>query len=91
MFTYYQRNEDSMCYDCGHDTQLMCEYYMVHEHIWLLIVFDKPATMLCIRCAEARLGREFTKDDFIPYPINMDPMIARSLLLRKRMSTTGAK
>lgn len=85
----YTRNEEAMCYDCGHDTQMMYEYYMLHNDIWRFVTKDTPHLcffMLCICCAEKRLGRRFHKFDFSMAPINYDKNVPKSLLLRHRLN-----
>jgi len=47
----------------------ICEYYMINKDIWLDIN-PKDAGMLCIGCAEDRLGRQLTQKDFTDAPVN---------------------
>lgn len=58
------------CLDCGVDTSLIHEYYMVKNRVWLKA---HPADdgMLCIACLETRLGRVLTHKDFTDAPINL--------------------
>ena len=58
------------CLDCGVDTAAIDEYYTIHDSLWLQIHPDDQG-MLCVGCAESRLGRVLTRDDFPQYPINM--------------------
>lgn len=55
------------CLDCGVCTHTINEYYMLRNHIWRSIADDG---MLCIGCAEKRLGRRLTGKDFIDAFIN---------------------
>jgi hypothetical protein len=57
------------CLDCGIDTQLINEYYTVHDEVWLL-ANPQDSGMLCIGCLEMRLGRVLTSADFPRYAIN---------------------
>lgn len=84
----YTQNETAMCYDCGHDTQMMHEYYMLHNDVWWLATRGTPYLsefMLCIGCVEKRLGRKLHKLDFSMAPINHKNEIKRSLLLKSRL------
>jgi len=58
------------CYDCGEDTSVMDEYYMVWDALWLQAMPDAPDEMLCIGCLERRLFITLTPDDFTNAPIN---------------------
>lgn len=87
--TYYSKVEHRMCQDCGHDTRLMGELYMLQFDLWLQILTDTGhADMLCITCVERRLGRKLGPRDFIRCPLNdEEPWTRRqSLLLRSRLA-----
>lgn len=58
------------CLDCGVDTNKNEEYYMLRDGLWRSIVRDVDG-MLCINCAEKRLGRRLTFRDFARLPINL--------------------
>jgi len=58
------------CYDCGEDTSVMNEYYMVWDALWLQAMPDADDEMLCIGCLERRLGITLTKWDFTYAPVN---------------------
>ena len=52
------------CLDCGIDTVAIHHYpYYLHNELWLAIV-PSGNGMLCIDCAEVRLGRALTRQDF---------------------------
>ena len=72
------------CLDCRCDTHH--EYYMVRSELWRQA---NPAVrgQLCIACLESRLGRSLVPADFLPLPVNTDPM-PRSALLVARLSGT---
>lgn len=57
------------CLDCGVDTSVIGEYYMLKDAIWLQA---NPAGegQLCIACVERRLGRQLSPEDFLDAPIN---------------------
>ena len=77
--TDYMADTRFCCQDCGHDTKLIRERYMVRESIWESAIWERgPATMLCVGCLEARLGRRLGHEDFINCPLNYgDGMIER--------------
>lgn len=50
------------CHDCGVNTYLIGEYYMVTDEVWKDAGLGKGK--LCIGCLEARLGRELHGADF---------------------------
>ena len=52
-----------LCMDCGIDTGKHAEFYMLIDSVWFSIVGSREG-MLCIGCAEIRLGRELTRADF---------------------------
>lgn len=60
-----------LCMDCKKDTHESNEYYSLHDRLWRKI---QPAIvgMLCLDCAERRLGREITAADFNSAPINAE-------------------
>ena len=55
--------------DCRQDTYATEEYYMLWYRIWRSINY-KIDGMLCLACAETRLGRPLTSNDFSKAPIN---------------------
>jgi len=59
-----------ICRDCGINTLEINEYYMLKNDIWLQINGGHLKGILCIDCAEKRLGRMTTPNDFNDYPIN---------------------
>lgn len=80
------RGERACCQDCGHDTRLMNEIYMVEHSIWQMATDESPAHMLCIGCLEERLGTRLVGEDFIRCPLNDADRYPRSLRLRQRLS-----
>jgi hypothetical protein len=74
------RKPSPLCLDCGVDILEAPDYYMLKDEIWCSIVPDRRG-MLCIHCAEKRLGRELTHADFAEIPLNeamstMNPELA---------------
>jgi Protein of unknown function (DUF3085) len=57
------------CLDCDSDTFLSQEYYMLKDRLWKQI-HPKIEGMLCLKCAERRLGRALTGQDFKRVPLN---------------------
>src|SRR5262245_59046254 len=73
------------CIDCGKDTDSSQEYYMLHDDLWRQLV-RRPHRkgMLCLDCAERRLGRDLNAADFKNVPVNAQqakvcPALARRL------------
>lgn len=61
--------EPFVCLDCGVNTSLNEEYYMLTNEVWKEAVPDLVG-MLCINCVELKLGRQLWPDDFMDSPIN---------------------
>lgn len=78
------------CHDCGHDTRLMCELYMVTERLWDELMAGTGVHMICIGCLEQRLGRRLGHEDFINCPLNYEDFGRHSLRLRHRLVTSSA-
>lgn len=57
------------CLDCNEHTGEINEYYMVHDHLWVLNVPEYHG-MMCIGCLEDRLGRKLNPEDFTDCPLN---------------------
>ena len=73
----------SLCADCGTDTIVSREIYLVTPDLWAAAGVGRG--FLCVGCFEARLGRHLTPDDFPPeVPINRSGR-PRSARLRSRM------
>src|ERR1700742_4733660 len=72
---------DFVCMDCGVDTHATFEYYALKDTVWRRINPLKIG-MLCLRCAEDRLGRPLYRSDFARLPINEES--ARSCLALAR-------
>lgn len=60
---------DGACMDCGVDTMARDEYYMLKDAIWRSIN-PLGLGMLCLQCAEDRLGRRLHRGDFSAAPVN---------------------
>lgn len=75
---------DPRCMDCDVDTFDIDEFYMLDDAVWAQ-VHDQYEGMLCIGCAEARLGRTLRAADFNGYPINTAADRPRSDRLRSRL------
>jgi hypothetical protein len=58
-----------LCMDCGENTHASNEYYALKDSVWRRI---NPLIlgMLCLKCAEDRLGRSLARSDFSAAPIN---------------------
>lgn len=55
----------------GHPVEAGWEWYMVHSPVWeAASQGGKPASILCIGCLEARIGRRLTPEDFADLEIN---------------------
>ncbi|MNU36373.1 hypothetical protein D3C71_249880 [compost metagenome] len=63
-------DDDGVCVDCGQHTDLLNEYYHVHDEVWAEAGTDEAESMLCIGCLETRIGRQLTPADFSDAPIN---------------------
>ena len=85
--TRYEQDLMWACQDCGHDTNAMHEYYMVHDNVWCTAVTpEQHAHMLCIGCLEARLDRHLKAEDFMNIRLNYERgWQRRSLLLQHRL------
>ncbi len=59
------------CRDCQCDTDQIGEYYMLHDEVWRETGLGLHDGMLCIGCAESRLGRRLRPVDFKHAPINL--------------------
>lgn len=77
------------CMDCGKDTLESHELYSLPRPLWRKI---NPviARMLCLDCAERRLGRELAAADFSKAPINTEqaaicPALALRLIRSNRI------
>jgi hypothetical protein len=60
---------ESFCMDCDVDTLANKQYYMLKERLWKRIN-PQLTGMLCLKCAEQRLGRALTRRDFKRIPLN---------------------
>lgn len=85
-----RKDQEFECLDCGINTLLIREYYMLTEEVWtsLFPSGDSCEGMLCISCVETRLGRVLRPEDFPKYPVNHSDRFRRSLLLQQRIKGT---
>jgi hypothetical protein len=58
------------CADCDVDTYANQHYYMLKNRVWKLIAPKDAGVMLCLPCAEKRLGRSLHQDDFRRVAVN---------------------
>lgn len=73
-----------LCMDCGSDTSITDEYYMLKDFVWLK-ANPKSRGMLCLSCVEKRLGRPITRKDFkLDVPVNE---MSRSEEVQRRLNT----
>ena len=56
---------DFDCMDCGKNTLECYEFYILQHDLWKRICPHDYKGMLCLDCAETRLGRPFENSDFI--------------------------
>ena len=80
------RNNYFLCIDCGQNTSssVLQEYYMLKDELWNKINPEREG-MLCIDCAERRLGRKLTPSDFADLPVNTLEFGSKSERLRSRL------
>jgi len=78
-----------ICIDCGENTHIIGEYYMLKNSIWHQIIRIKErGKMLCIGCVENRLGKKLCKNDFLPdAPINSISLGYKSSRLLNRLKS----
>lgn len=73
------------CHDCGVDTHIRNEYYMVYNDIWETVAKDVGLGFLCIGCLEKRLKRKLNSADFTHWPVNSYPRNCYSIRLWRRL------
>jgi len=83
-----KKHSRQCCLDCGLDTFEAEEYYVLHDELWQRIN-PQIEGMLCISCAEKRLGRKLNGADFADVPINIvhaerSPVIASRFWARDK-------
>lgn len=87
--------ETFKCLDCRTCTEVLREYFMVHNHVWLEAFPEAsqwPKGMLCVGCLETRLGRTLSQVDFqLDLPINRcpNPYFRQSDRLKDRLTRSG--
>jgi len=73
---------DQRCWDCNVLTE--DEYYMLYDELWDSLGIGRHR-ILCIGCAEIRLGRRLVPADFTDCPVNRWLPLDRSPRLRDRL------
>lgn len=79
------------CADCGVNTWILREFYMVHPDLWSQ--YGAGDGMLCIGCLEGRMDRQLVPADFTGARINTAPeggLWDRSERLRDRLDSKVA-
>ena len=74
MFSTTTEKRYAYCLDCGVDTFVIKEWYMIRNELWGQVITNNDPTsqrFLCILCLEKRLGRKLHVSDF------MDPAEAK--------------
>jgi hypothetical protein len=80
---FFVRSDEPYCADCGADTIMIGEWYMVTNEVWeqawagrrhprhdgCKIIID-GTEILCIGCLEKRIGRTLVAADFPDMPVN---------------------
>jgi hypothetical protein len=72
------------CLDCGVDTAVIRECYMIRDDVWRAAHPDDEG-QLCVACLERRLGRKLDDRDFIWCSANVEAVFYGSKLLRNRL------
>jgi len=72
------------CLDCKIDTGKAFEHYMLIDETWKKI-HDSKFGMLCIGCAERRLGRRLNHSDFNSSHVNNPKLYNMSARLLERI------
>jgi hypothetical protein len=72
------------CLGCSLDTVTAREYYMLRDDVWAETGVGASSGVLCIGCAEGRIGRRLNRWDFAPVPLN-DDEFRQSPRLRSRL------
>jgi len=73
-----------LCLDCKIDTGKAYEHYMLIDKIWSKI-HNSNKGMLCIGCAETRLGRRLNSGDFKDCHVNNPKLYNMSARLLQRI------
>ncbi|MFC9982915.1 hypothetical protein [Gordonia sp. NPDC127522] len=82
-FTLTPVSQDWRCRDCGTETRVLDEYYMVVDDLWAMAVSaEDRGIYLCIGCLEHRIGRRLVRADFAKPSV--DGRISDSLRDRTR-------
>jgi superfamily II helicase len=62
------KTDEESDFRCGICTLILSEY-MLRDEVWTCVMRRKN-DRICIECAEKRLGRDLTIDDFKQVPVN---------------------
>jgi len=73
-----------LCLDCNRDVAHIGEHYFLKDEIWFLI-HNSQKGMLCIGCAEARLGRILVPEDFTDAYVNRPIHVGQTMSDRLRI------
>lgn len=80
------------CLDCGVNTGLAEEYFMLRHELWRRLVGRRDrGGMLCLRCVELRLGRGLCGKDFLQVPVNMGQARVCEALARRLAAEVPTK
>lgn len=60
------------CLFCWHCEELLDDYYMVHDEVWVVANLPEYMCQVHLRCLEERLGRHLHRRDFTDAPVNDD-------------------
>lgn len=77
-----------LCLDCNLDTGKAGEHYFIRDEVWHRTGLDKIG-MLCVECAETRIGRVLVAADFTDCYLNTSAKFHRSTRLIDRMNKCG--
>jgi len=59
-----------LCRDCNINTNVIGEYYMIQNDLWIQVCGEDYHRMFCIGCVEKKIKRKLTKNDFTKCRIN---------------------
>lgn len=76
---------DFVCIDCGVDTLVGQEYYMVIDALWRAARMKPNGGMLCVGCLEKRIGRKLEHGDFTNALVNSEFLFPKSRRLKARI------
>jgi hypothetical protein len=79
---------DWRCLDCGINTDVIDEYYMLRNEVWV-VANPEIDGQLCISCVARRLGRTLTSADFTGGRVNTSATLRRSPRLIDRLGVSS--